>query len=108
MHGAHQQKEEDRDGLSAVSEAFLLGGGNEFETALLHRKRAAERKQQKLLGVCLSLPLRSCYDCSFVVSHITDRAEELAAKQAEREASCLKQLGIDPSKGRISIRPREA
>ena len=50
LHGAHQQKEEDRDGLSGVSEAYLLGGGSDFQTALLHRQQAAERKRSKLNG----------------------------------------------------------
>eukprot|EP01036_Dinobryon_divergens_P033997 gene33997-43925_t len=75
----------DKDGLSGVSEAYLLGGGSDFQTALLHRQQAAERKRSKL----------------------NERAQELASKQADRDAQWIQQLGIDPSKGRMTIKPRE-
>jgi len=86
LHGAHRQREEDRDGLSGISEDYLMGSNSSsFQSELAKRQHTTDRKQHRL----------------------ADRAQELAAKQAERDAQFIAQLGIDPTQGRITIRPRD-
>ncbi|CAM9978655.1 unnamed protein product [Choristocarpus tenellus] len=82
MHAAAREREEGRDGLD-MREADTMGGGDGFQEHIARSQASRERREAAK----------------------QDRLSSLAAKEEEKRAAFLAQMGIKPGQ-KITIRPR--
>lgn len=94
LHGAHRAVEDGgRDGLDMGDDSMLMGGStgpsSQYDDDI--RARAAKQAQYK----------------EKKQQQMSIHARELQSKQIERDEAFFAKLGIDPTKGRITIAPRQ-
>ncbi|CAM9675979.1 unnamed protein product [Chrysoparadoxa australica] len=83
MHGSHQQKEAQMDGLD-MSESATFGGGDDFKSRMARAQVAKQRKSNAK----------------------AEHLQDLAQREKDKLEAFKKQMGLQAGQGRAQMKPR--